>query len=393
MKRNVGDLRVQVTQAAFTVRMFAVVVALLGTVGETMTLRRIMAYAVALGLSYVGLTRIDLVERARRHPSIAMLDAVILAGATLLSGARSPLSLALLTTAIILGLWVEVWGGAIIIVTLIALHVWGVAGPTALRGGPIDLGEELLVTPFLFLAFWYLGITIRRSLDAQAASRAALLDTVRATVQADERTRLSQELHDSLAKSLQGIMLTASSLPAHLDRSPEQAMAQAKTLETMAAQAVTDVRVVMGKLRDSPDLAPLPEVVEECVASFGARTGRHVRLTVDPDSDTTVEPVRHELLRILEELLDNAHRHAGPCRIDVALDARGEDLILSVSDDGRGVSDELLLQAQEAGHYGVSGIRERVARVGGTFNWKSSPGRGTAVTCAVHRKGLVEREL
>jgi len=85
------------------------------------------------------------------------------------------------------------------------------------------------------------------------------------------------------------------------------------------------------------------------------------------------------------------YRHAGPCRTRLALEVRNTDqLLVSVADDGTGMTLEEGERARAAGHYGLSGIRERMARVGGTADVDSSPGRGTRVTLRVHREGLIE---
>ena len=102
--------------------------------------------------------------------------------------------------------------------------------------------------------------------------------------------------------------------------------------------------------------------------------------------------MRYELVHSVTELLDNVRRHAGPCRVSVAMDSPDPDrVVLTVRDHGAGMPRGTLVEAAQAGHHGVSGIRERMARIGGMAEVSSTPGRGTTVTLSVHREGLIER--
>jgi len=89
--------------------------------------------------------------------------------------------------------------------------------------------------------------------------------------------------------------------------------------------------------------------------------------------------VAEEIADIAREAMRNAFRHAGASRIDVRLAYYGRQLALDVADDGRGIEDAVLRAGGRAGHWGLLGMRERAARIGGRLNIDSGAGRGTTV--------------
>ncbi len=381
-------LAVQVTQAAFVVRLIAIIAALLASIGERITLPTMVILTVAAGTSYLGLARTDILQRVTKHPSLAIADLLLLAGATAIGGASSPFALAMLSTAVLLGLWVDLLPGVLVIVSLLGLYVLGIMSGDV---DPDTVFLQAVILPFAYLMFWYLGMTIRRSLASEASGHNALRDAIVTASATEERNAIARQLHDSLAKTLQGMVLATSSLPTYIDRDSDRAKSLARDVQHMAGEAVHQVRGMMATLRERTSSEPLPDVVRQVVVGWESRTGRTARVTVEESADTPDEAVRYELLHILEEALDNVHRHAGPCETQVELTVVGDQMNLIVADTGNGVADEQLERAAEAGHLGVKGFHERMARIGGWVTWSSSPGRGTRVVCTVHREGLVER--
>jgi DNA-binding NarL/FixJ family response regulator len=180
----------------------------------------------------------------------------------------------------------------------------------------------------------------------------------------EERTKVARELHDNLAKSLQGIAMTATALPLQLERHPERAAESALSIREMAATAVHQVRGVMVDLRAKTSEGTLSAAAAQVVLGWAARTGRNPQLLID-DVDAAEEATRYELLSVLGESLDNVHRHAGPCEVTVELHEDQGFLSLAVRDTGAGFEPATLSAAQAAGHHGVDGMQERMARVGG----------------------------
>jgi signal transduction histidine kinase len=117
-----------------------------------------------------------------------------------------------------------------------------------------------------------------------------------------------------------------------------------------------------------------------------------IAVTVDGSPQTVHPFVRDEVYRVGREALVNAIRHAQARTIDVALDYRPDALVLTVSDDGIGIDEEVAAAGRE-GHWGLSGMRERADSVGGRLSVRSRAGTGTEVelsipgTVAYHESG------
>ena len=93
--------------------------------------------------------------------------------------------------------------------------------------------------------------------------------------------------------------------------------------------------------------------------------------------------VRDETFRIVAEALRNAFRHAAATRIDIEIRYEARRLCVRIRDDGRGIEPDVLRDGGKEGHFGLSGMRERAGRVGGTVTIRSAPESGTEVEFAV----------
>lgn len=376
-----------VTQTAFVVRLVGLLASLLLVAGRELT-PAILIGVVAAGLtSYAGLARPEYLRWVSRHPSLALLDLAVMAAAVAFTGVDSPLVLVLLPTALLLGLWVDRVAGGIVIVCLLALYVFAVQT----SGASLTFTVTAIV-PFVFVALWMLGMVVARAVEGEGLAQGAVRDAVASAAAASERTAIAREIHDSMAKSLQGIVMTSAALPTLVEKDPDGAREQARELQGMTSQAVHQLRQIMSSLRERSTDQSLSSAVAEVAMAWQSATGRRIDLAVRQNLDTEDDAVRYELVRCVNEALDNVRRHAGPCRVVVSLESSGADrVVLTVQDDGVGMAETALEDAAGAGHHGVSGIRERMARIGGMAEVASVPGRGTTVTLSVHREGLIER--
>lgn len=380
-------IALKVTQAAFVVRLFSIAAALVASWGRTIDAAALTGCLIVGLTSYAGLSRPDLLHQVTRHPSIALLDTALISVATAVGGPISPFVLAVITTALLIGLWVDLVGGLIVIVTLMAVYMVGLSAQ-------ISAADDQLVTavviPFVYLMLWYLGLSLRRALTQFGRSEALVRDAVATAAAAQERVAVARQVHDSVAKTLQGLMLATTSLPVYLQRDPDRALELARQVNEMSTAAVHELRQIMGDLRSSATATPLGEAVTSLVLQWQARTGRTAKLEIDPDLDTRSEAVRYELLSVTQEALDNVHHHAGVADVRVTLAQQDDAYVLTIADDGKGADPLAVERAADAGHLGVKGIHERMARIGGRANWHSAPGEGTRITCTVQRQGLVE---
>lgn len=383
---SVPRLLASVTQTAFVVRLIGLLSTLLMVMGRELTPAIVVGIVVAGVTSYIGLARPEYLRLVSRHPSLALVDLAIMAVAVAFTGVDSPLVLVLLPTALLLGMWIDRIGGGIVIVCLVAVYVFALE----MTMPPRDVMITPIV-PFVFVALWLLGMVIARAVEGERQAQDVVRDAIASAAAASERTAIAREIHDSMAKSLQGIVMTSAALPTLVEKNPAGARQHAHELQEMAGTAVHQMRQIMSSLRERSSDQTLSSAIAEVVMAWRTATDGQVDIALQ-DLDTEDDAVRYELVHCVSEALDNVHRHAGPCRVIVSLASPTPDrLVLTVTDDGVGTSDTALQAAARAGHHGVSGIRERMARIGGSAEIASRPGQGTTLTLSIHRDGLIER--
>ena len=184
---------------------------------------------------------------------------------------------------------------------------------------------------------------------------------------AEERTRIARELHDVIGHEITVIALQADAAAAALARAPERAAVPVDRIRGAAARTLTEMRRVVGLLRDpddveeelrpQPGLADLAELVQQARAG-----GAEVDLMLDPPQPPPPPSLQLTVFRIVQEALTNARRHAPGSAVVVRVDGGGRDLCVEVRDrGGRAV------RAPGGGH-GLIGMRERVRMHGGSLH-------------------------
>jgi signal transduction histidine kinase len=197
-----------------------------------------------------------------------------------------------------------------------------------------------------------------------------------------ERTRVSREVHDTMLQSLVGIALQVQAIARRCGPHASEQQSQLVALRRQVEQYIREARQAVLDLR-----SPMLEVGD--LATALAEIGRRIesgatRVEVSADVIDALAPVAEgELLRIGQEAITNAARHAGATQIHVKLRQQSENVVLRVTDNGRGFDVDAMLSAA-TGHYGVTGMRERAARVGGSLTVTSSSD-GTVVEAIVPR--------
>jgi signal transduction histidine kinase len=223
---------------------------------------------------------------------------------------------------------------------------------------------------------------LQQALDENAALHAQLLVQAREAGVADERRRLAAEIHDTIAQGLTGIIAQL------------QVVANAPDLTTARThldRASALARHSLGEARRSvQNLAPvalehdgLPEALKKTVAEWGERTGVRAEFTVTGITEQLHDEVSATLLRIAQEALSNAARHARATRVGVTLSFLGEDVILDIRDDGEGFDPLALPERTRTGGFGLDGMRARAERIAGSLAIEAEPGHGTALSARV----------
>lgn len=200
--------------------------------------------------------------------------------------------------------------------------------------------------------------------DSQLAALAA---------QEAERARIAQELHDGVGQSLTVVLLELKALAAGADSATAEALEQAREA---TRSSLDEVRGVARQLR--------PHVLEDlglrsALASLTTRLfadGTHVKRGVMPGLPELDDDVELVIFRVAQEALTNVARHAHADTVELTLNRHGEDVVLTVTDDGRGIRDG-------ARGTGLLGMAERASLVNGSIELARRDGGGTVVTLKV----------
>lgn len=197
------------------------------------------------------------------------------------------------------------------------------------------------------------------------------------TAQAEERMRLSVEMHDSVAKSLHGVHLMSAHLASRLQAEGHPAADQVELLRDSVDRARLETRELVASRRTVEDSQP--SLALEDLASTWQAGHPQVRV------ETRIEPfelgpgVAHEMLCAVGELLENVARHADASTVVLTAEESAGWVTVTVRDDGRGMASTRTGDWVARGHFGVDGVAQRLARASGRAHFDSAPGQGTTV--------------
>jgi len=203
-------------------------------------------------------------------------------------------------------------------------------------------------------------------------------------VQLAERERIARELHDTLLQGFQGLMLRFQSVVELLPRGDRARTSLEGVLER-ADDVLLDGRDRVRFLRDNMEPVVLPALLTAITEDIVAPP-----LTWDLDVEgvqrPVCAPVADEIAQIVREALANAVRHAKADRIDVAIRSRSDKLVITVTDDGLGLPSDVRESGHRPGHYGLIGMRERAAAMGGILAIRSDPNSGTEISVTIPKR-------
>jgi len=212
---------------------------------------------------------------------------------------------------------------------------------------------------------------------AIAITNARLYEESRELSVLAERNRLARELHDAVSQKLFSLVYTAEAADTLLERDGSAAREQVARLRTLAQEALDELRSLVFALR-------LPELERDGLC---AALRKHVdvlrrlqpaRIELDIDAEIERDPARdRELLRIAQEALNNAIRHARASRVTLRLHSENGTVLLEVADDGIGFDPQA--RGLRAAHLGLTSMEERAQRLGARLAIDSTPGAGTTV--------------
>jgi signal transduction histidine kinase len=196
----------------------------------------------------------------------------------------------------------------------------------------------------------------------------------------EERDRIARDIHDVLGGTLVGIKISASLLAGKMDPASPQ-LDRLRQIEAMLDDAITTTGRVARELR--PGILKefgLAAAVESHAEDFQHRTGIPCDvLCADHDIETS-EDAAIALFRTYQEALTNISKHAGAEHVEVRLMQEGDEIVLEVSDNGRGM---LSADLRKPKSFGLRSIRERLDSLGGTMSIQARNPQGTTVVLRV----------
>ena len=273
---------------------------------------------------------------------------------------------------------------AIVLAVIRGAVVWAIVSVVVAWSGAIALGAvvgldwhpfRIALTTVALAACFGLGAFVLMRRERIARYRAEALRR-RRTAEERERVRIARELHDVIGHALSQINVQASVGLHLMDRDPEQARGALGSIKETSKTALEEVRSVLGVIRSDGDvpLAPQAELAELARLVAGVRApGFDTELVDRLEGARPARATQFAAFRIVQEALTNVVRHGGATRAVVAVERLGDELLVTIDDDGRGLSD-----APEGG--GILGMRERAALLGGSVELGRSPRGGTRVT-------------
>ena len=189
-----------------------------------------------------------------------------------------------------------------------------------------------------------------------------------------ERTRIARELHDSISQDLFSVSLVAGGLRKALP--PDTKLwSQAESMELTLERTRREMRVMLMELRPvALEDAGLAAALNEMCRAYETRLG--IPITARIELSNLTPAVEHAVLRVIQEALGNAVRHGSPSTIKVDVHSAGQNVSVTVRDDGTGFD---LARVPERHGMGLELIRERVEELGGSVQVDTAPLKGTTV--------------
>ncbi len=233
--------------------------------------------------------------------------------------------------------------------------------------------EDAVFTMGLAVGAWALG-------EAARNRRAVIEEETRRAV-SEEQARLARELHDVIAHSVSVIVVQAGAADHVFDERPDQARAALRSIEATGRDAQRELNRLLAAVRpdsgaDPAHPQPGLDRLEELAAPLRA-AGLRVVMRHDGPARELPAGIDLSAFRIVQEALTNTLRHARATRVEVTVRYSSDMLELEVVDDGRG--DGTKSADGSSGGYGIVGMSERAAILGGTLEAGSLPGGGYRV--------------
>lgn len=189
----------------------------------------------------------------------------------------------------------------------------------------------------------------------------------------EDRQRIARDLHDSVIQDVIAVGMQISGEADQADQDDEARAGRDQDRVTQLEEAVRRLRRIVFELRAGPERDPLDRVVRDLVAEAGRLLGHEPELVFDGPVDFVPSGIAADVASVLREALSNVARHAGATRTRVVLRVQGDRLVLTVDDDGVGIS------PSPVRGYGIANIEHRAAARHGTVRLTRGEAGGTSL--------------
>ncbi len=263
---------------------------------------------------------------------------------------------------------------------------------TSLLFAPLLLGTVLkgvlVVYPDAGRAFSPAELTICRNFADQATLAISItqqMEMKSAAATIEERNRLAREIHDTVAQSLTVVSLQIETAEtALLSGNAALALEMIAAARSQSKKALRETRGAIHNLAlDNLEKTTFSEAIEEEARKFTLETGVETPFILTGEERTLSPELRKALLRIVQEALNNARRHASANRVRVGLQFGSEKVSLLIEDDGVGFDLAAQSVPNSEGGYGLFGMHERARLLNGEAQIESVPGWGTRVRASL----------
>lgn len=305
----------------------------------------------------------------------------------------------LLLMALVLTAWQYGWWSVVVFSGGIGLFTLGLHLYFFRPGGPSFL-PPVTVVVIQTISFVVVGYFVSRLIsrlkqqqESLAQANSQLTDYATALEEltiSRERNRMARELHDTLAHTLSALSVQLETVKAYWEVDPPAAQRMLDESLNATRAGLQETRRALKSLRASPlDDLGLSLALRQMALEIADRAGLELTLSVPEHLPGLPAAVEQCIYRVAQEAAANVAHHANARTLRVQL-RLGEGILLRVADDGIGFGPQ---QAEAAGHFGLSGLRERAALAGGTLLVASRPGQGTTIELKIPGKDHENSDL
>jgi PAS domain S-box-containing protein len=201
-------------------------------------------------------------------------------------------------------------------------------------------------------------------------------------VRLEERTRIAQELHDTLLQTVQGASLHLGAAVLRVPQDSPLKNQLDRILEIMRQGIVEGRSAIQGLRSSGPQISDLVGALSRIQDELELQPNIDFRVTVTGRQKQLAGEIQHEIYRIGREALVNAFCHSRAKRIELELEYSDRGLCVRIRDNGCGIDPQMLEKGRD-GHWGLAGMRERATKIAGVLKILSSPAAGTEVQLSI----------